>query len=70
MAIIHAFTAPWEIEIEQMVVILGFHQMMENNDTIISCLYKIHLLNHDKQMVTPFNISEKVWNTYIAYKMI
>ena len=60
LAIIQAFTAPCWIKFEQMVVILDFCQMMKNNDNIISCVYKIHLLNHDKQLVTPFNVSEKV----------
>jgi hypothetical protein len=55
LAIILAFTAPLEIKIEQMVVMLVFCLMMKNNDNIILCLYKINLLNHDKQMVTPFN---------------
>jgi hypothetical protein len=56
LAIILAFTAFWEIKIEQMVLIWDFRQMMKNNDNIISCVYKIHLLNQDKQMVTPLII--------------
>jgi hypothetical protein len=43
LAIIQAFTAPWEIQFEQMVVILDFHQKMNNNDNIISSVYQIHL---------------------------
>jgi hypothetical protein len=56
LAILLALIAPWEIKIEQMVLILDFQQMMKNNDNMISCVYKIHLLNHGKQMVTPFII--------------
>ena len=35
LAIILAFTAPWEIKIEQIVLIFDFLQMMKNNDIII-----------------------------------
>ena len=42
LAIIQAFTAPWEIKFEQMVVILNFCQQMENNDNIHhECTYSV-----------------------------
>ena len=34
LAIIQAFTAPWEIKFVQMVLILDFRQKMEKNDNI------------------------------------
>ena len=34
LAIIQAFTAPWEIKFEKNVFILNVHQKMNNNDNI------------------------------------
>jgi hypothetical protein len=34
LAVIQAFTAPWEIKFEEMVVILNFLQKMDKNDNI------------------------------------
>jgi hypothetical protein len=52
LAIIQAFTAPWEIKFEEMVVILIFYQKMDKHDNINRVFVKF-ILNHDLPM---FNI--------------
>ena len=47
LGVIQTYTAHWKIKIERMMDDFDFIQKMEKNDKIISCLYKIHLLNHD-----------------------
>ena len=48
LAIILAFTAPWEIKIEQIVLILDFLQMMKNNDNIMISKWSLHSIYQRK----------------------
>ena len=68
LAIIQAFIAPWEIQFEEMVVILNFHQKMEKNDNIhhvfIKSIWKLWLANVQcTQIVSKKAVS--VWRSRI-----
>ena len=68
LAIIQAFTAPWEINFEEMVVILKFHQKMEKNDnihhTFIKSIWKSWLANVQYTQLV-FHKAIEVWRSFI-----
>ena len=65
LAIIQAFTAPWEITFEEMVVILNFHQKIDKNDNInhvfITSICKWYSNVQYTQLV--FKIAIEVWRS-------
>ena len=68
LPIIQAFTAPWEINFEEMVVILKFHQKMEKNDNIhhifIKSIWKSWLANVQYTQLV-FHKAIEVWRSFI-----
>ena len=62
MTIIQAFTALWTIKIEQMVVILNFHQKIKKQIIFVIDAFK----NLEKQMILYIqdiqDISKNIWN--------
>jgi hypothetical protein len=68
LAIIQAFTAPWEIKFEEMVVILNFHQQMDKNDNIdhvfIKSICKSWYANVQYTQLV-FHKASKVWRIKI-----